>query len=63
MGVGIILSGTGSDGTLGLKAIKDLSGMTMVQDPKTAKFDGMPSSAIFRGDVDFVLPLKKWVNN
>ncbi|MDD5633557.1 MAG: PAS domain-containing protein, partial [Methylococcales bacterium] len=34
-------------------------GMTMVQDPKTAKFDGMPSSAIFRGDVDFVLPAEK----
>ena len=59
LGVGIILSGTGSDGTLGLKAIKDASGMTMVQEPKTAKFDGMPSSAIIRGDVDFVLPAEK----
>jgi two-component system CheB/CheR fusion protein len=56
MGVGIILSGTGTDGTLGLKTIKGVSGMTMVQDPKTAKFDGMPSSAIAMGDVDFVLP-------
>ncbi|HEY5138925.1 MAG TPA: CheR family methyltransferase, partial [Methylococcales bacterium] len=59
MGVGIILSGTGTDGTLGLKAIKGLSGMTMVQEPKTAKFDGMPSSAIAMGDVDFVLPAEK----
>ncbi|MDD1632225.1 MAG: PAS domain-containing protein [Methylococcaceae bacterium] len=59
MGIGIILSGTGTDGTLGLKAIKGVSGMTMVQDPKTAKFDGMPSSAIAMGDVDFVLPAEK----
>jgi len=59
MGVGVILSGTGTDGTLGLKAIKGASGMTMVQEPKTAKFDGMPSSAIALGDVDFVLPPEK----
>jgi len=59
MGIGIILSGTGTDGTLGLKAIKGVSGMTMVQEPKTAKFDGMPSSAIAMGDVDFVLPAEK----
>lgn len=59
MGVGVILSGTGTDGTLGLKAIKGVSGMTMVQEPKTAKFDGMPSSAIAMGDVDFVLPAEK----
>jgi len=59
MGVGIILSGTGTDGTLGLKAIKGVSGMTMVQEPQTAKFDGMPSSAIAMGDVDFVLPAEK----
>ncbi len=59
MGVGIILSGTGTDGTLGLKSIKGVAGMTMVQEPKTAKFDGMPSSAIAMGDVDFVLPAEK----
>jgi two-component system CheB/CheR fusion protein len=59
LGVGIILSGTGTDGTLGLKAIKGVAGMTMVQEPKTAKFDGMPSSAIAMGDVDFVLPAEK----
>ncbi|MCX7097640.1 MAG: PAS domain-containing protein [Methylococcales bacterium] len=59
MAVGIILSGTGTDGTLGLKAIKGVSGMTMVQDPKTAKFDGMPVSAITKGEVDFVLPVEK----
>jgi two-component system CheB/CheR fusion protein len=59
MSIGIILSGTGTDGTLGLKAIKGASGMTMVQEPQTAKFDGMPSSAIATGDVDFVLPPEK----
>ncbi|MDT8425393.1 MAG: CheR family methyltransferase [Methyloprofundus sp.] len=55
MAIGIILSGTGTDGTLGLKAIKGESGMTMVQEPKSAKFDGMPCSAITMGDVDFIL--------
>ena len=59
MGVGIILSGTGTDGALGLKAIKGVSGMTMVQEPKTAKFDGMPSTAIAMSDVDFVLPAEE----
>lgn len=59
MAVGIILSGTGTDGSLGLKAIKGAAGMTMVQDPRTAKFDGMPQSAIAMGDVDFVLPPEK----
>jgi two-component system CheB/CheR fusion protein len=44
--VGIILSGTGSDGTSGLKAIKSVGGVTFVQNPETAKYDGMPRSAI-----------------
>ncbi len=44
--IGIILSGMGSDGSLGLKAIKDFKGLALVQDPATAKFDGMPKSAI-----------------
>ena len=55
MAVGIVLSGTGSDGTLGLKAIKSEAGMTMVEDPKSAKYDGMPSSAIATGLADYVL--------
>jgi two-component system CheB/CheR fusion protein len=55
MAVGIVLSGTGSDGTLGLKAIKGESGVTMVEDPQAAKYDGMPSSAIASGLVDYVL--------
>jgi two-component system CheB/CheR fusion protein len=53
---GIILSGTASDGTLGLKAIKAEGGITLAQEPSSAKFDGMPNSAIAAGSVDFVLP-------
>jgi two-component system CheB/CheR fusion protein len=54
--VGIILSGMGSDGTLGLRAIKDRAGVALVQDPATAKFDSMPRSAIEAGLADFVAP-------
>jgi two-component system CheB/CheR fusion protein len=52
----IILSGTGSDGTLGLRAVKGEGGMVMVQAPETTEHDGMPRSAISTGMVDFVLP-------
>ena len=52
----VILSGTGSDGSLGLRAIKDQSGLVLAQDPESADFDGMPRSAIATGLVDFVLP-------
>ncbi|MBC5992257.1 chemotaxis protein CheB [Pontibacter cellulosilyticus] len=54
--IGIVLSGTGSDGTKGAKAIKRAGGMVVVQAPDTAKFDGMPRSAIDAGFVDFILP-------
>jgi two-component system, chemotaxis family, CheB/CheR fusion protein len=54
--IGIVLSGTGADGSLGLKAIKGESGMTMAQDPRSAKYAGMPQSAIDAGVVDFVYP-------
>jgi two-component system, chemotaxis family, CheB/CheR fusion protein len=54
--IGVVLSGTASDGTLGLKAIKAEGGITFAQEPSTAKFDGMPGSAIAAGVVDFVLP-------
>ena len=57
--VGIILSGTGTDGTLGLKAIKGAAGMTMAQAPESAKYSGMPSSAIATGLVDYVLPAEQ----
>lgn len=53
--VGVVLSGTGSDGTLGLAAIRNQSGLTLVQQPDTAEFSGMPSSAIAAGVVDLVL--------
>jgi two-component system, chemotaxis family, CheB/CheR fusion protein len=54
--IAVILSGTGSDGTLGLRAIKVESGTVFVQDPENARYDGMPRSAINTGLVDFVLP-------
>jgi two-component system CheB/CheR fusion protein len=54
--IGVILSGTGSDGTLGLQAIKLAGGITFAQEKRTAKFDGMPASAIAAGVTDFVLP-------
>ena len=53
---GVILSGTASDGTEGIKAIKAAGGATFAQDPESAKFDGMPRNAIATGCVDFVLP-------
>ncbi|WBL21179.1 CheR family methyltransferase [Zunongwangia sp. HRR-M8] len=67
--VAIILSGTGSDGTRGIRAIKGNDGMVMVQDPNQSKFDGMPKSAIQTGLVDYILPaeemgeeLRKFIN-
>jgi two-component system CheB/CheR fusion protein len=53
--IGVILSGAGSDGTIGLKAIKSEGGVSIVQDPKTARFDGMPRSAIAAGIADLIL--------
>jgi two-component system CheB/CheR fusion protein len=52
--VAVILSGMGSDGTLGLRAIKENAGLTLVQSPETAKFDGMPRSAINASLADIV---------
>ena len=52
----IVLSGTGSDGTLGVRAIKAEGGMVMAQDPETTEYDGMPVSAINTGLVDYQLP-------
>jgi two-component system, chemotaxis family, CheB/CheR fusion protein len=54
--IGIILSGTGSDGALGLQEIKERGGISFVQDEQTAKFAGMPHSAILHATVDFILP-------
>jgi chemotaxis methyl-accepting protein methylase len=55
--IGVILSGMGSDGTLGLRAIKEKAGVVLVQEPATAKFDGMPRSAIDAGLADIVAPV------
>lgn len=55
--IGVILTGTGSDGTLGLSAIKERGGITVVQSPHTAAYDGMPGNAVQAGVVDFALPL------
>jgi two-component system, chemotaxis family, CheB/CheR fusion protein len=54
-GIGIVLSGTGTDGTLGLRAIKAAGGLAIAQDPVTAEHDGMPRSAIADGAIDYVL--------
>jgi two-component system CheB/CheR fusion protein len=53
--IGVVLSGTASDGTAGLKAIKDHGGITFAQDSQSAEFDSMPNSAVNAGVVDFVL--------
>lgn len=53
--IAVILSGTGSDGTRGIRAIKDRGGMVMVQDEDSAKFNGMPNNAVATGLVDFIL--------
>jgi len=55
--IGVVLSGTATDGTEGLRAIKAENGVTFAQDPKSAKFDGMPQSAVNAEVVDFCLPI------
>lgn len=54
--VGVILSGMGSDGSIGIGSIKEKNGIVMAQDPDTAKFDSMPRNAINTGFVDVVAP-------
>ena len=57
--VGVVLSGTGSDGTIGLKAIKEHGGISIVQDSESAAYDSMPQSAVNAGVVDFILAPEK----
>ena len=57
--IGIVLSGTGSDGALGVRAIKGEGGMDMAQTPASTEFDGMPNAAIATGLVDFELPVQE----
>ena len=59
--VGVVLSGTGSDGSTGIAEIKDTGGLVLVQNPKEAKYDGMPRSAIATGACDLVLPVAEIV--
>jgi two-component system CheB/CheR fusion protein len=56
LSVGVVLSGTASDGAQGLKAIKEQGGIAFAQDEQTAKYSGMPRSAAATGATDFVLP-------
>lgn len=60
--IAVILSGTGTDGTIGITEIKNQNGTVIVQDPLTAKYDGMPQSAINTGLVDYTLPVEKIAN-
>lgn len=57
-GFALILSGAGSDGALGLRAVKEAGGIILVQDPEEAEYSSMPRSAIAAGIVDFVLPVR-----
>jgi two-component system chemotaxis response regulator CheB len=57
--IGVILSGTGSDGAMGARAIKKMGGTLIVQEPETAEFSGMPAAARQTGLADFVLPLEE----
>jgi two-component system chemotaxis response regulator CheB len=60
--IGVILTGSSSDGTKGLKRIKECGGVTIVQDPATAESEYMPASAIEAMQVDYVLPLEEIIN-
>jgi two-component system, chemotaxis family, protein-glutamate methylesterase/glutaminase len=55
--IAVVLSGTGSDGAMGVKAIKKMGGTVIIQDEKSCEFFGMPAAALQTGCVDFILPL------
>lgn len=57
--IGVVLSGTGKDGSMGVTAIKKMGGTVIAQDPNDAEFAGMPEAAIETGNVDFTLPLSE----
>lgn len=59
--IGVVLTGTGSDGTTGLRRIRERGGLTVVQSPDEAEYDGMPRSAIAAGVADLILPLEQIV--
>ena len=55
--IAVVLTGTGTDGAMGVQAIKKMGGTVIVQDEKTSQFIGMPAAAIQTGNADFILPL------
>ena len=57
--IGIVLSGTGTDGSRGIKTIREHGGLVMVQDPEEATFDGMPKAALLSGVADYTLPVDR----
>ena len=57
--IGVVLSGTGSDANMGVRALERAGGTVIAQDPATAEFGGMPTAAIATGGVDLVLPLEE----
>jgi chemotaxis methyl-accepting protein methylase len=57
--IGVVLSGMGSDGTMGLRAIKEKGGLTVAQDPDSAEFDSMPRSTLLAGFADMVAPVEE----
>ena len=57
--IAVVLTGTGSDGAMGVQAIKKMGGTVVAQDEKSAEFSGMPVAAIHTGNVDFILPLEE----
>ena len=57
--IAVVLSGSGGDGSMGVKAIKKMGGTVLAQDKMTSEFFGMPGAAIDSGNVDFVLPLEE----
>jgi len=54
--IAVVLTGTGSDGSMGVRAVKAVNGTVIAQDPSDSEFSGMPKAAIDTGDVDFILP-------
>ncbi len=57
--IAVVLTGTGSDGVMGVQAIKKMGGTVIAQDVRTSEFFGMPGAAIQTGSVDFILPLEE----
>jgi two-component system, chemotaxis family, protein-glutamate methylesterase/glutaminase len=57
--IAVVLSGSGSDGAMGVKAIKKMGGTVIVQDQRSSEYFGMPGAAVHTGAVDFVLPLEE----